>query len=82
MLHVSRRGEIGVLPCEARVSRGALRLVRGLLVVAGTVREFRGAMMPGGALVVVRGATVVFCGTIGHVDLVERERATTRECWA
>ena len=44
--------------------------------------EFRGAMMPGGALVVVRGATVVFCGTIGHVDLVERERATTRECWA
>ena len=60
MLQVTRRGEVGMLLCEGRVSGGTLGLVRGLLVITGTVRVLRGAMMSGGALVVVRGTTVVF----------------------
>jgi hypothetical protein len=60
MLQVTRRGEVGMLLCEERVSGCTLGLVRGLLVIAGTVRVLRGAMMSGGALVVVRGTTVVF----------------------
>jgi hypothetical protein len=60
MLQVTRRGEVGMLLCEGRVSGRTLGLVRSLLVIAGTVRVLRGAMMSRGALVVVRGTTVVF----------------------
>ena len=49
-----------MLLCEGRVSGRTLGLVRSLLVIAGTVRVLRGSMMSGGALVVVRGTTVVF----------------------
>lgn len=76
MLQMTRRREVAVLLREHRVPRGALRLVRGLLVIAGIVREFRGAMMTRGALVVIRGLTVVTSGTLRHLNLVEREGAT------
>lgn len=52
------------------VSMGHVRVVRGLLVIAGLMVFRRFPMMPGGVLVVFGGLQVMSCCFFGHVHLL------------
>jgi DNA polymerase III alpha subunit len=68
VLHVLLGGLLGVVRRLQRVPARALCLVRGGLVIAGSVRQLRRAMMLRGALVVIRGLAVMLCALLRHVD--------------